>query len=199
MPIKHLILTLFFTFTNFSCKDTTRSERVVVVQPFEDFSPKMTSVVYEKLKTIHKTVILKSSIKLPESAYYKPRNRFKAQKILDYFSKKAHSDTVTIGLTNRDISITKANNQDSGIMGLGFCPGSSCVVSTFRLRKKNLKEQFIKLSLHELGHTQGLPHCENLTCYMRDAKGKNVFDEETDFCLKCKSFLKKKGWRYFEK
>ena len=80
-------------------------------------------------------------------------------------------------------------------MGLGYQPGSACVVSTFRLSKENLAEHYFKVSIHELGHTQGLPHCAVNTCFMRDAKGGNPLNEETDFCPACKSHLIKKGWR----
>jgi archaemetzincin len=79
-------------------------------------------------------------------------------------------------------------------MGLGFCPGNVCVASTFRLSKKNLKEQFYKVAIHELGHTQGLPHCEDKSCFMRDAEGGNPLNEEHGFCEVCKLFLKSKGW-----
>lgn len=77
---------------------------------------------------------------------------------------------------------------------LGYQPGSSCVVSTFRLSKINLPDQYLKLSIHELGHTQGLPHCPDKTCFMRDAEGKNHTNEETGFCPKCKAVLIEKGW-----
>ena len=80
-------------------------------------------------------------------------------------------------------------------MGLGFEPGNACVVSTYRLSRNNLLNQLDKLTLHELGHTQGLPHCNKKECFMRDAEGGNYFDEETSFCQSCKSFLKSKGWQ----
>jgi archaemetzincin len=79
-------------------------------------------------------------------------------------------------------------------MGLGFEPGNACVISTFRLSKTNFAAQFYKVALHELGHTQGLPHCPNKTCLMRDAEGSNHLDEETGFCPSCKAYLKSKGW-----
>jgi archaemetzincin len=103
---------------------------------------------------------------------------------------------VTVGFTNQDISDTKGDIQDYGIMGLGYQPGPSCVVSTFRLSKKNILEQYFKLTIHELGHTQGLPHCPVKTCFMRDAEGKNHADEETEFCTNCKTHLMAKGWTF---
>jgi archaemetzincin len=83
---------------------------------------------------------------------------------------------------------------DWGVMGLGLQPGNACVISSFRLSKTDLRNQLFKVAIHELGHTQGLPHCRNLSCFMRDAEGKNPIDQETDFCPKCKAILKKKGW-----
>lgn len=79
-------------------------------------------------------------------------------------------------------------------MGLGYCPGNACVVSTFRLARNNTATQFYKVAIHELGHTQGLPHCKNKTCYMRDAEGGNPLDEETGFCAPCTTILRNKGW-----
>jgi len=100
-----------------------------------------------------------------------------------------------LGLTSKDISTTKGNTKDFGIMGLGFCPGTACVVSTYRLRGKNRMEKFRKVTLHELAHTEGLSHCPDPHCYMRDAKGKDYLDEEIDFCEGCKKKLLEKGWR----
>lgn len=80
-------------------------------------------------------------------------------------------------------------------MGLGYQPRQACVVSTYRLSKNNLKEQYFKVAIHELGHTQGLNHCANISCLMTDAKGKNTTDKENGFCERCKAFLKKKGFR----
>src|SRR6202000_1310347 len=109
-------------------------------------------------------------IQLPQSAYYSPRNRYRADSIISYLDRFGRADTVIIGLTAKDISMNKGNIKDWGIMGLGFQPGNACVISAFRLSKSNLSEQLYKIALHELGHTQGLPHCKNKICYMRDAE-----------------------------
>ncbi|MBD8347687.1 matrixin family metalloprotease [Dysgonomonas sp. HGC4] len=64
------------------------------------------------------------------------------------------------------------------------------------MKSQQLKSQLFKVSIHELGHTMGLPHCDkDSVCYMRDAKGGNPIDELTDFCSSCKSYLRKKGWQ----
>lgn len=52
-----------------------------------------------------------------------------------------------------------------------------------------------KVLVHEIGHTEGLDHCPEKTCLMRDAEGGNPLDEETDFCERCKAHLQRKGWK----
>ena len=189
-----IIFTIFLS-TSFSCQQITQANSVILIQPFNDFTPELTNSVYAKLKEINPNTILKTPLQLPIKAYYPPRNRYRADSLIKYLSNFGSADTVIIGMTNKDISSTKGSVSDFGIMGLGYCPGNSCVVSTFRLAKTNLSEQFYKLAIHELGHTQGLPHCSNKICFMRDANGKNVLNEEKDFCKSCKSFLKNKGWQ----
>lgn len=131
---------------------------------------------------------------LPAAAYYKPRNRYRAPGLLLYLNKISVSDKV-IGITSKDISTTNKGFYDWGVMGLANCPGKSCVISTFRMRttnKKLFEDRFIKVALHELGHTMGLPHCTfSKTCFMEAAEGtiKSV-DRETRFlCTNCKKLI----------
>ena len=194
---KYKLLSLLFVLSLiiFSCHNRSgKANRVIVVQPLDDFSPSQTKAVYNRIKQINPNTILKIAIPLPVTAYYTPRNRYRADSIIRYLKQFGNADTVVIGLTNKDISTTKGNIKDWGIMGLAFRPGSAGVVSTFRLSDANLSSQFYKVAIHELGHTQGLPHCSKKSCFMRDAEGGNPLNEEKDFCSSCKKFLKSKGW-----
>lgn len=166
----------------------------IAIQPFNDIDSLDVEYVFSSIKAIYPKVIINEPIDLPHAAYYKPRNRYKADSILSFFTKKYKANTVFIGLTNKDISTTKGNVSDFGVMGLGLCPGNACVASSFRLSKENKKQQLFKVAIHELGHTQGLPHCNEKYCFMRDAEGKNPTNEEKEFCIKCKTFLKAKGF-----
>ncbi|WP_231433815.1 MULTISPECIES: matrixin family metalloprotease [unclassified Chryseobacterium] len=155
-----------------------------------------TKCVADQIKNVYPHIKVLESIDLPKEAYYKDRNRYRADSIIKYLSQNTETGFVKIGLTTKDISTTKGVVKDFGVMGLGFRPGKSCVASSFRLNKKNKNEQFFKVAIHEIGHTQGLDHCPEKTCFMRDAEGKNPTDEEIDFCKKCKTFLKNKNWEF---
>ena len=127
--------------------------------------------------------------------FYKPRNRYRADSLIRFLRDGTPAGEVSIGLTDKDISTNKGNIADWGVKDLGFCPGKACIASSYRVAKNNKKEQLYKVAIHELGHTEGLPHCPVKTCLMRDAEGQNPTNEETGFCSSCKNFLLKKGWK----
>jgi archaemetzincin len=179
---------------NISANKNSRDDLTIILQPMGKISSNDINYVKSRLEKVYKNVVVQSPISMPTSCYYPARNRYRADKLIRYLSDRTSQKFVTVGLTTKDISHTKGDIEDYGIMGLGFMPGNSCVASTFRLSPKNRLEQFLKLTLHEIAHTQGLPHCEELTCFMRDCGGKNHWDEQVAFCSKCTSYLNKKGW-----
>lgn len=189
-----LFLWLLLLGTLINCTQKKR-EKVIVIQPFGNFSNLEAKIVFNEIQKVNPNVILKKNIPFPSQSYYSPRNRYRADSIIKFLSARIGKDSVIIGLSEKDISTTKNKVKDWGVMGLGYRPGNACVISSHRLSKNNKTEQFYKVALHELGHTQGLPHCENKTCLMRDAEGGNPLDEEKEFCLSCKNYLKAKNWK----
>jgi archaemetzincin len=169
--------------------------KILFIQPLGDFNQSLARENLKSLKKNFPSTRLLPTILLYPSAYYKPRDRYRADSILKLTRYKYGLDTLMILMTNRDISVTKNRIKDWGIMGLAHSPGNVCVVSTYRLDKSKLAEQLYKVSIHELGHTQGLPHCPLKSCYMRDASGGNPLDEELGFCPSCKKVMENKGWR----
>ena len=161
-------------------------EITILIQPFEDVKPKQLTEISENIRKIYPKIKILKPIKFPQNTYYEPRNRYRADSIIKYLRTKTPNNCVTLALTNKDISVTKGRVADFGVMGLGYRPGNACVASSFRLNPKNKNEQFYKIAIHELGHTQGLKHCPDKTCFMRDAEGKNPTNEEKDFCQNCK-------------
>ena len=181
-----------------SCKEELNTpfreeNKTIILQPFNDFSKLESKILVDSLNHFFHPVILNSSIDIPKTSYVKDRNRYRADTIIRILRDSRLGDTITVGLTNFDISTSKNRIKDWGVMGLGYRPGKSCVISTFRLDKIHRKSQLMKVVLHEIGHTLGLPHCIDKECLMRDAEGGNPLNDEKDFCQNCRIRLKKKG------
>lgn len=134
---------------------------------------------------------------LPKAAYFAPRDRYKADKLLDVLAADTPAKfTKVIGLTVRDISTKKGKIDDWGIFGLGALGDRPCVVSTFRLRAGKATDEvflarLVKVVNHELGHTFGLDHCPEAGCFMQDAGGKiaTVDGEGGKPCAACAARL----------
>lgn len=138
---------------------------------------------------------------LPQTAFYSPRSRYRADKLLRFLESEVKLDfecVKIVGLTQKDISFTKGEVYDWGIFGLGSLDGKTCVISTFRLgagQADNAKkiQRLIKVINHEIGHTFGLEHCPAKGCLMQDAQGtiKTVDEENGEFCEECHKRLEK--------
>lgn len=139
-------------------------------------------------------------VELPKSAYYKKRARYRAEKLLDFLKPRMPSDGNRIlGLTGVDISTTKGNIEDWGILGLATIDGAACVLSSFRCKRlaKNAEHARIRLgkvAVHEIGHTFGLDHCPNRGCLMEDGGGSVLTtDREYDLCFESRRSLSEHG------
>lgn len=141
------------------------------------------------------TVVVLPAKQFPEHIYYKPRKRYRADRIIHWLRLNMPDTARTIvGVTAKDISVTKGEIYDYGVMGLGYRPGHACVVSSFRpsktaKSKRHLQQRLFKLAVHEMGHNFGLPHCPEETCIMVDAEGQMKLDKEKELCNSCKRKL----------
>lgn len=176
--------------------NTNTSEVIISIQPFDDLPEEYLEYVIRRLRKLYPHVSIQPPIKLPPTALNQSGTRYRADSLIRYLRdrrdgiKTAH---ITIGLTSKDVSVTRGQTTDCCIMGLAYRPGRAGVASLYRLKEDNKFKNFFKLVLHELGHTQGLYHCPKRICLMRATK-KNHFDELTDFCPACKKTLNKAGW-----
>jgi archaemetzincin len=192
-----LIFILATACTDTAVKKVAAQKPVTLfVQPFKDIDTNDVVYVVSALKNIYPFIQVKEPVPLPLIAWNASRGRYRADSLIRILSNETKESEVTIGLTGMDISTTKDNKADWGIMGLGFCPGRACIASTFRLSTHNRSLQLFKVAIHELGHTQGLQHCKTKTCLMRDAEGSNHLNEEKDFCTNCRALLIRRGWQF---
>lgn len=172
---------------------------VIALQPCGEVKPEHLAVVKEGLEQAYGLPVTTLPTKaLPKAAWYAPRQRYRADVLLDDLTNQPPATCrIVIGLTAKDISVTKDQHEDWGIFGLGEIDGRACVVSTFRLgargaNEAKLRDRLRKVAIHEVGHVMGLPHCPSAGCVMRDAEASiTTVDAETGAC--CESCAK--AWR----
>lgn len=183
----------------------TPKNRIVAIQPFEKFPIEFQDSIQKAIEKHYGfETIIYSNKKIPNSFFINVKSpRYRADSII-YTLKKTKADSIDfiLALTNVDISCTKKDKEgnvkkplykynDWGVLGLGFRPGVSCVVSSFRVKgvsKNKQIERLQKICLHELGHNLGLHHCKSSKkCVMRDAAEsvKTVDLVEMALCEEC--------------
>ena len=151
---------------------------VVAIQPLGKVDSALIQSATARLEsTIVVTVIVLPVQPLPQEAYYAPRNRYRADKLLDWLALNTPPQYgKVIGITAQDISTTKDEFPDWGIFGLAYLSQRPAVISSFRLGRNGAsyalrKRRLAEVAVHELGHTFGLDHCPTPHCIMEDAKG----------------------------
>ncbi len=206
-----VFLPLVLAITLFSCQQKLLKKDpkdvVVGIQPYGKIPQNILDTVQSTLHDMYgfKIVVLPAK-ELPKSAFINIKSpRYRADSILDMQERwKPDSLDYLMGLSEYDISMTDRDEngnikkpeykyKDWGVFGLGSCPGETCVVSIFRLRKKkNYIDRLRKIVVHELGHNLGLDHCDvGPKCVMRDANEniKNIDKEELALCENCNKLL----------
>jgi archaemetzincin len=181
----------------------TDERRVIALQPLGKALPEAdVALVKRALEVFYDMEVrLEPRLELPKSAFYAPRRRYRAEKLLSFLEKRAPKAAYRVlGITAVDISTTKKPHKDWGVLGLANMDGSTCVMSSFRCKRKaknaqHARERFGKVAVHEIGHTFGLPHCPNRGCLMEDAKGSVLTsDREYDLCADCRQKLIRRGY-----
>ena len=171
------------------------SEPVVAILPFgkvsQDVLERVASEIQARLRV---QVRFETPRELPKEAWYAPRKRWRAEKLLEAIDAAPPPGAwKVVAVTEAEISTTKGDIPDWGIAGLGNMGGLSCVLSTHIYRKHSKTKAVLlrrvgDVAIHEFGHTLGFDHCETDGCVMSDAKGKAISsaDHSTgQYCAKC--------------
>lgn len=191
-------------------KDNSLKTKTVGILAYNEISKKEKEVISKVLSDFYKinTCFLPSQ-DIPNAAFINIKSpRYRADSIIKIQNRNfPDSLDFVLGLTNKDISVTKRDTNgnvlkpiwkynDFGVMGLAYCPGKSSIISSFRLKNKDKAleiERFKKVVIHEFGHNLGLPHCPNKHCVMTSAAEKisTIDKEKMELCEKCKKIINK--------
>ena len=162
--------------------EAPQTRAVVYLAPLGPFDPALIDAIEAGLEAELQVEVRRlDPHALPKSAWYPPRRRYRADRLLDVLPTLIPDEptsTRILGLTQKDISTTKGRFEDWGVFGLGNMPGQAAVISSFRLKRKakdaaHLRHRVVTTAIHEVGHTLGLAHCteHDAKCPMQDAEG----------------------------
>ncbi len=208
--MKFVVLSLALLFLSCSKNKLSAelSAKTVGILPYNGITKNEIDSVAKAIEEFYaiKTIVLKER-EIPKKAFIDIKSpRYRADSIIKFQDRNFPKDVdFVLGLTNKDISITKRNPDgtikipkwkynDFGVMGLAYRPGKSAIISTFRLKSNDRAlqlERLKKVSLHEFGHNLGLPHCPDKHCMMTSAAEKisTIDNEQMQLCNDCKGKL----------
>ena len=173
---------------------------IVALQAYGSVRPEDIAIAKSAAESLYNVrVMVLAARPLPGAAYYAPRERYRAEKLLtDLSLHKPSGSLKIIGLSPKDISTEAHGVKDWGVFGLGNLSGDACVVSPYRLGRGNVSASEFRVRLsndirHELGHTFGLPHCPTPGCLMADAAGsiKSITGSLSPLCGICRAKINK--------
>jgi archaemetzincin len=173
----------------------TIKSKTIYIQPLGNVKQEYVNYIEKSVENFYGyNCVVKPKLNLTNDILAGSKTRYEAGKIL----KKYNSNENVLLIIEKDIAHRKSSKfPEWGIFGLGYRPGSTCVISTFRLKNNVTETKFLerlkKVALHEIGHNLGLEHCtNNKECLMNDAGGtvKQVDREKIWFCSKCWSLIR---------
>lgn len=185
-----------------------KKNEVIALQPLNNYSKRETDFLKKELELFFgKKIIVLPDRPIPDAFIDRSKGkRYAASKIINWLSSyKVDTVISVVGLTREDIYTTKKDNSGKvkepastyavfGIFGLGYCPGPSCVIADIRLQTRDNKlfhHRLKTVTIHEIGHNLGLPHCPQENCIMSDANEKisTVDNSGTSYCKSCRHKL----------
>jgi len=136
----------------------------------------------------------------PVPSYHAERQQFHSSEILQRMQALVRTrDWRFLAVADVDLYIPILKY----VFGEAQMGGPCAVVSIFRLRQEFyglerddglLRQRLLKESIHELGHTLDLRHCQDYRCVMASSHAVEWIDlRESTFCASCQSLLESSG------
>ena len=193
-----IVTLLFLTCSSNSLKWNTKQllqkQKTIYIIPLNGVNQNDVLLSSNELQNFyHYNVIVLSQDVIPNNIKLQTSGKYNANKILKFLGEKyGYLDGKIVGITNVNISTKRTINNvtynDWSILGFGVINGQSCIISTKNMIT-NHQDRLSKVTIHEVGHTLGLSHCDfDPKCLMNDAKGKasKVDSEDKVMCEQCR-------------
>ena len=193
-----IVTLLFLTCSSNSLKWNTKQllqkQKTIYIIPLNGVNQNDVLLSSNELQNFyHYNVIVLSQDVIPNNIKLQTSGKYNANKILKFLGEKyGYLDGKIVGITNVNISTKRTINNvtynDWSILGFGAINGQSCIISTKNMIT-NHQDRLSKVTIHEVGHTLGLSHCDfDPKCLMNDAKGKasKVDSEDKVMCEQCR-------------
>lgn len=175
---------------------TPHSAHTIVISPLGDFSPELLDRIRAEIKRIYALPTeVRPLLEDIEFAFHPNRNQYHSTPILEELARLAPDDAIKVlALVQVDLFIPILTH----VYGEAQLGGKACIVSTIRLneghRSLNTEEPYlgriVKETIHELGHTFQLRHCQEHTCLMHYCRNEDDVDRKSDqLCRYCKVLL----------
>lgn len=148
---------------------------------------------------LHIPCSIESEILDISPAFDADRRQYRVDRILQLLCDGIHhrGGVRRLGVAAHDLFLPVLTH----VFGAGQLAGSCAVVSLYRLREEIyglaeswplLEERLLKESLHELGHTSGLRHCDAWQCVMSSSNSVELVDlKSARYCVRCQTSLQR--------
>src|ERR1035437_3582718 len=127
------LFTYFFVLVCLFGQAQTKWNKVFYIQPLGDVNPEYVNLIKSSIESFFGfNCVVKARVEFTTDILVASKTSYEASKIID----KYHSSDYLLILTEKDIACLNGDYPEWGIFGYGEMPGTTCVVSTFRLKRK---------------------------------------------------------------
>ena len=135
--------------------------------------------------------IITGSMPIPQGAFDTKRSQYRSSILLDEvraYTAKTQDFHSILGVVDADIYASGLNY----VFGEAYTPGKAALISLWRLKPEFCRDKAdptvylqraLKESVHELGHTLGVGHCQRSLCVMHFSN--SIFDIDKKQTLLC--------------